>query len=282
MPFSFRKFLPGWRDPHEEAEEQVMQAKEEMSSVRDQILSQLNSLKQEQKMHRYELEQALTQRVPQQVLLNLTKKCKQIAQEIAAKEKLLANVQRETSQLTDTGTNAKVAAALHKSVVAQGNMTKIALSGKSMDDILTEVDNFRTETEENTEFLADMGGLTDEVYDMDLSDFGPETVMDALGIRKSHKEDLMTEETLAMMQEHWQPRAQTQPINIPSQEANLFRPDSQYNTSSENLRQRNTHGQAYELPSAPGSYANNTAGLQETQGFKANRSATLAPPRTEY
>ena len=281
--------MRGKPSEHEQAEAAVREAQEGMSQVRDRITGELHALKRDQAMLRQELTHAVDSRATQGVLIDLTKKCQQVEKQINDKQKLLANVSRQTTQLSDTGTNAKVAAAYMQSVEAQENLTKLALGGSNMADVLDRVADLTEETQLNTEELAHMGGLDDDLDPLDETNFDSDAVMRAMGLRTDYKEDITVQEIKAKMHEHWQPDKPTQPIDIPvdaAAAASLFRIGSQYNTSSNvnpsmhSLRQR--HGQTYDLPQAPGIRAANTTYSSEEEGVAAMRAAALAPPRTEY
>lgn len=270
------------------AERAVTEAQEGMQRVRDRVTEEVNALQRDQAILRQQLTRAVDSRATQSVLVDLTKQCQQLDNQIKEKQKLLNNLRRETTQLSDTGTNAQVAAAYMQSVEAQQNLTRFALNGSTMNDVLDRVADLREETRENTTELADMGGLDEDLL-VDEDNFDAEAVMKAMGLRTDYKEDLMVREIKAKMQEHWQPEKPSDPIDIPPETLSLFSGDNKIGskpTNDSTLRQRHVHTNTkqatqYQMPTPPTSHYAHAKEEEEAQ-CRAILQHALAPPKTEY
>ena len=88
----------------EKAQNQVEQAQKDITDVRDRVVGEAEALKRDQIMLRAELQNAVNSRAPQAILMDLTKKLAQLDNQILEKNKLLANIHRETTQLQDANT----------------------------------------------------------------------------------------------------------------------------------------------------------------------------------
>lgn len=265
------------------AEQQVEQARDDIAKVRDRVVAEVDNLKREQMMHRAELQQAVHSRAPQHVLMNLTKKLKQVENQIGEKEKLMANVHRETTQLADAGTNAKVAAAYMQSVDAQQALARLDLGGKEVDDVLDDVEDNRMLTRELTDRLGSLGG-EDEDLVFDEEGFDATAVIQAMGVRTDYKEDILVQECKAMMQEHWQPDVPSYAQHGISRDMGLAVADGlrQRTNQVQSTQSLQLHG--YNMPSAP---TNRTSAMSHEQFDEEKEvqdilARALAPPRTEY
>ena len=109
-------------------------------------------------MHRAELQQAVHSRAPQHVLMNFTKKLKQ--GEID-REREATTMHRETTQLADAGTNAKVAAAYAEPDVQQA-LARLDLGGKEVDDVLDDERIIECHSE-LTDRLGSLGGEDEDL-----------------------------------------------------------------------------------------------------------------------
>ena len=260
------------------ATQQVEDAKMEIVNVRKRITEEVDALKREQMMYRGELQQAVHSRAPQEVLLRLTKKLKQVENQIREKEKLMSNVHRESSQLSDAGTNAKVAAAYMQSVEAQKALAALHLGGGEVDDVddmLDDVEWNRERTRELTDRLGSLGGTdNDLLLDFDDDEFDATTVMEAMGLRTDRKEELMVAQCKEMLKDSWQP----------SLEGMVYSSDTSTNIRN-NMRQRHVPAstnqpQEYHLPDPPSTHY--TSAEKEKKEFESILQHALAAPRTEY
>ena len=169
---SWWRRVRGGQSEQQQAEAEVLAVQQEVGTVQRSIMDQIAQLKQEQLVLRAELqEQVRIPGVSRSALAGTTKKLKQTERKIAEKEKLCANVAREHTQLADTSTNTQVASAMMRSVEAQQKLQKLDLggvclhvwceagspgrcfcTGRSLDDVVDEIEDNREDTREYFEF----------------------------------------------------------------------------------------------------------------------------------
>ena len=238
------------------AEQDMHEAERQVADVRDRIKAEIDSLILQQTVYRAELQRQANTGAPRAAMLKIYKNLKHNDRQIEEKQRLYANVQRETSQLQDTTTNTKVAAAMMRSVEAQRRLQKMDLGGEDVQDVLDYIDENRADTKELTDRLGAMGVEEDE---FDESTFSAGHVVSALGMRTDHSDDLLLSEIGQLMNQGWQRPMASRPHNTSetahTHDGQYGGHDGQYGQPSEWYGERSADYRrtpGYSMPDVPG------------------------------
>ena len=163
------------------ADEAVQKARQKSDQVEEHLRNEIHAAEVDIALLQSRLAQCLQTMAPKAEVMNITKRIKQNQKKKRQAEGKLANVHKESQQLTDATLNLEVIQTMNESLEAQ-KMLQQAVCDKDIDDLdelIDDIEEKREETSELGERLGSLGIDDDDIYDDTTMD--EKDVMDALG-----------------------------------------------------------------------------------------------------